>query len=68
MPFRSKAQMRKLAELVEEGQMSQAKFDEWAAATPNIAKLPERIHPPKNPLSASMPKLPKLPKMPKRKR
>lgn len=47
MPFKSKAQVRKFAELVKQGEMSQAKFDEWAKATPSMDKLPERIGPAK---------------------
>ena len=45
MPFRSEAQRRKFGELVKEGTMSQAMFDEWNKDTP--AKLTERLHPKK---------------------
>lgn len=42
MPFKSKAQMRKFAMMVKQGKISQATFDEWAAAT-HRARLPERV-------------------------
>lgn len=42
MPFKSQAQRRKFGELVKQGKLSQAKFDEWNADTPE--KLPERLH------------------------
>lgn len=41
MPFKSKAQMRRCAQLVKEGKMTQAKFDEWAEGV-DLAKLPEK--------------------------
>lgn len=41
MPFKSQAQRAKFAELVKQGKMSQATFDEWERETPN--NLPERI-------------------------
>ena len=43
MPFRSRAQIRKFAELVKQGKMSQATFDEWLKATPNVKSLPNRV-------------------------
>jgi len=43
MPFASKAQLRKFAELVKQGKMSQAVFDEWLRATPNVKNLPARV-------------------------
>jgi len=43
MPFRSQAQRAKFAQLVSEGKMSQATFDEWQSATGD-KKLPERIN------------------------
>lgn len=49
MPFKSRAQMRKFSELVKQGKMSQKTFDEWAGATPSTHKLPERVHPKKDP-------------------
>jgi hypothetical protein len=47
MPFKSKAQIRKFAMLVKQGKISQAKFDEWEAATPSLKKLPARVTPKK---------------------
>lgn len=41
MPFKSEAQRRKFGEMVKQGKMSQATFDEWNSATP--AGIPERI-------------------------
>lgn len=43
MPFKSKAQLRKFAELVKQGKMSKKTFNEWLKATPNVKRLPERI-------------------------
>lgn len=42
MPFQSEAQRRKFGELVKQGKMSQATFDEWNKAT-GKKKLPERV-------------------------
>lgn len=47
MPFKSKAEMRKWGELVKQGKISQAKFDEALRLTKNPHKLPERIGPEK---------------------
>ena len=55
-PFESKSQMRKFGELVHQGKMSQATFDEWLKATPDSHKLPERVHP-------QHPKIPKIRKV-----
>lgn len=41
MPFKSEAQRRKFAQMVQDGKMSQKTFDEWNKETGN-AKLPER--------------------------
>lgn len=46
MPFKSKDQVRKFGELVSQGKMSQATFDEWNKDTDH-AKLPDRIGPKK---------------------
>ncbi len=43
MPFKSKAQLRKFAELVKQGKMSKREFDKWVKETPNIKSLPERV-------------------------
>lgn len=45
MPLKSKAQLRKWGELVKQGKISQAKFDEALKATPNVGGLPEKIGP-----------------------
>jgi macrodomain Ter protein organizer (MatP/YcbG family) len=44
MPFKSKAQRRKFAELLVKGEISPETFEEWNRAT-GKAKLPERVHP-----------------------
>jgi hypothetical protein len=44
MPFKSKAQRRKFAELLVKGEISPETFEEWNRAT-GSAKLPERVHP-----------------------
>lgn len=46
-PFKSRSQLRKFGAMVKRGEISQAKFDEWAHATKNIKKLPERVKPKK---------------------
>jgi len=43
MPFKSKAQLGKFAELVKSGKMSQETFDTWIKETPSVEKLPDRI-------------------------
>jgi hypothetical protein len=42
MPFKSKAQRRKFAELLVEGKISPETFEEWNRET-GRAKLPERV-------------------------
>jgi hypothetical protein len=44
MPFKSKAQRRKFAELLVKGEISPETFEEWNRETGH-AKLPERLHP-----------------------
>ena len=44
MPFRSKAQRRKFAELLLKGEISQETFEEWNRET-GTAHLPERVKP-----------------------
>ena len=44
MPFKSKAQRRKFAELLVKGKISEETFEEWNRAT-GKAKLPEYAHP-----------------------
>jgi hypothetical protein len=43
MPFKSKSQVRALAAKMKQGKISRQTFDEFAAATPKISKLPERV-------------------------
>lgn len=44
MPFKSKAQRRKFAELLVKGKISPETFEEWNRET-GRAKLPERVRP-----------------------
>jgi len=44
MPFKSKAQRRKFAELLVEGKISNETFEEWNRET-GRAELPERVKP-----------------------
>ena len=44
MPFKSKAQRRKFAELLVAGKISEETFEEWNRETGG-AKLPERVKP-----------------------
>ena len=44
MPFKSKAQRRKFAQLLVEGKITPEVYEEWNRSTGG-AKLPERIHP-----------------------
>lgn len=44
MPFKSKAQRRKFAELLVKGEISPETFEEWNRETGG-AKLPERVTP-----------------------
>jgi hypothetical protein len=44
MPFKSKAQRRKFAELLVKGKISPETFEEWNRETGG-AKLPEHAHP-----------------------
>jgi hypothetical protein len=44
MPFKSKAQRRKFAELLVKGEISEETFEEWNRAT-GSARLPERVTP-----------------------
>jgi hypothetical protein len=45
MPFKSEAQRRKFASMVEKGEISQKTFDEWNSETPK--NIPERKSKPK---------------------
>jgi hypothetical protein len=42
MPFKSKAQRRKFAQLLVEGKISNETFEEWNRET-GVEKLPERV-------------------------
>lgn len=42
MPFKSKAQGRKFAQMAARGEISMKTFREWANTTKNFNKLPER--------------------------
>jgi hypothetical protein len=44
MPFKSKAQRRKFAELLVKGEISEETYEEWNRST-GKAVLPERVHP-----------------------
>jgi hypothetical protein len=44
MPFKSKAQRRKFAELLVEGKITGEQYEEWNRSTGKKV-LPERIHP-----------------------
>lgn len=46
MPFKSKAQRRKFAELLVEGKITDEQYEEWNRSTGKNV-LPERIHPKK---------------------
>ena len=46
MPFKSKAQRRKFAELLVEGKITDEQYEEWNRSTGKKV-LPERIHPKK---------------------
>ena len=50
MPFKSKAQRRKFAELLVKGQISNETFEEWNRST-GAATLPERVKPKSKPTS-----------------
>lgn len=43
MPFKSKAQRRKFAELLVKGEISNETFEEWNRST-GTTHLPERLH------------------------
>ena len=44
MPFKSKAQRRKFAELLVEGKITDEQFEEWNRST-GTKQLPERVKP-----------------------
>ena len=47
MPFKSKAQRRKFAQLLVEGKITDAQYEEWNRSTGRKV-LPERVHPKKD--------------------
>jgi hypothetical protein len=47
MPFKSKAQRRKFAELLVKGEISEETFEEWNRST-GSKQLPERVRPKKS--------------------
>jgi hypothetical protein len=47
MPFKSRAQRRKFAQLLVEGKISDQTYEEWNRST-GRKELPERIHPKKD--------------------
>ena len=44
MPFKSKAQRRKFAQLLVEGKITDDQYEEWNRST-GKKELPERVHP-----------------------
>ena len=44
MPFKSKAQRRKFAQLLVDGKITDEQYEEWNRST-GKKELPERIHP-----------------------
>ena len=77
MPFKSKAQRRKFAELLVKGEISPETYEEWNRET-GKAVLPERVHPKAKPkpkrkakpkrATASKPRRPKAKKRTTRRR
>ncbi len=61
MPFKSKAQRRKFAELLVTGKISEETFEEWNRST-GTATLPERVKPKARAKSASKSKAKTKPK------
>jgi hypothetical protein len=55
MPFKSKAQRRKFAQLLVEGKISGETYEEWNRETGG-AKLPERVTPKRRPKAKRKPK------------
>lgn len=47
MPFKSKAQIAKMAELEKQGKVKKGTVQEWLKETPDVHKLPERKTPKK---------------------
>lgn len=66
MPFKSRAQRRKFAELLVQGKISHETFEEWNRETGG-AKLPERVKPGPGPKSKTTRKKARPRPKPKRK-
>lgn len=66
MPFKSKAQRRKFAELLVTGKISDETYEEWNRET-GSAKLPERVTPKAKPKKTKKMKPKKARTRPKRK-
>lgn len=43
MPFRSKDQLAKFAEMVKRGEISKETFHKWLDATPSVKALPDKV-------------------------
>ena len=69
MPFKSKAQRRKFAELLVKGKITDEAYERWNQTT-GRKELPERLHPEKKPAAKKRPAARKAkkraPKMAKR--
>jgi len=61
MPFKSKAQRRKFAQLLVEGEITPETYEEWNRETGG-KELPERVHPQKSakPTRTWMPRPPRI--------
>jgi hypothetical protein len=66
MPFKSKAQRRKFAQLLVEGKISDETYEEWNRST-GRKELPERVTPAKKRKTAKKARKAKKAKRPKRK-
>jgi len=55
MPFKSKAQRRKFAQLLVEGKITDDQYEEWNRSTGKKV-LPERLHPKASAKKTSLPK------------
>ena len=65
MPFKSKAQRRKFAQLLVEGKISDETYEEWNRST-GVKELPERVTPAKKRKTARQARKAKKAKRPKR--
>lgn len=43
MPFKSRMQIKKFAEMVKQGTMSKQEFHKWLNETPDPSDLPDRV-------------------------